>query len=97
MMWRSIYAIEYYKYAMFLGVCAISFVLLGALVSEQPSSLPSNMNTSIKMSFVFPNHKKKIVDAQEVEPVPNEVNTFRLINLIIFAVSICSPFIMYIK
>jgi hypothetical protein len=97
MMWKSIYAIEYYKYGMLLGVSTISFILMGALVAEQPSSLPPKMNTSIKMSFIFPNHKKETGDAQEVEPVSNEVNTFRLINLIIFAVSICSALIMYIK
>jgi hypothetical protein len=89
--------IRYKMYALFLGICTIAFIVMGALVAEQPSSLPPNINTSIKMSFIFPNHKPKEAESQEVEPIPKEVNTFRLINLIIFAVSICSPLVMYMK
>ena len=85
-------AIRYNMYAWFLGICTFAFIVMGTLVAEQPSSLPPNMNTSIKMSFIFPNH-----DEEGDDVISKEENTFRLINLIIFAVSICSPLVMYMK
>lgn len=93
---RVIIDIRYNQYAIFLGTCTFAFIVMGALVAEQPSSLPPNMNTSIKMSFIFPNHNvKPAIPDEEVDAIPKEVNTFRLINLIILAVSICSPLVMY--
>jgi mannose/fructose/N-acetylgalactosamine-specific phosphotransferase system component IIC len=81
-------------YFMFLGISTISFIILGALITEKPTEFPVTLDTSIKMSFVAPHHK---VQKNKNKNVSREVKIFQMINLIILAVSACMPSVLSVS
>jgi hypothetical protein len=87
---------HYVMFPMCLGIATMTFMILGSLISETPTDIPINLDTSVKLSMIIPHHKNPKV-IKEGGQVSKEVKVFQLVNLIMIAVSISMPSILAIS
>ncbi len=73
---------NYMMYPIFLGVATIAFIMMGTLISEGSTDIPINLDTSLKISLILPNHKTTSNKNNESGKEPKEVKVFQLVNLI---------------
>jgi hypothetical protein len=84
-------------FPVFLGFATLTFVVLGSLIAEKPYNIPINLDTSVKMSLIAPNHKI-LKNNRGTGQIPmREVKVFQLTNLIMIVVSVCMPIVLAVS